>query len=90
MRTYYVINVDHLFIRCGFSTTKIDLKSIRKISDSRDLISSPALSNDRLEIMYNKFDTVLISPKEKTGFLSEIKIANPDIEIKSKAISASP
>jgi hypothetical protein len=90
LRTYYVINNDHLFIRCGFFTTKIDLKSVRKISDSKDLISSPALSNDRLEIVYNKFDTILISPKEKTAFLSELKIANPDIEIKSKSISASP
>jgi hypothetical protein len=89
-RTYYFIKDDYLFIRCGIFTTTIEVKSIRKISDSKNLISSPALSIDRLEIIYNKFDSVLISPKDKAGIINDLKQANPDIIIKSKSTSASP
>ena len=87
--TYYFISNDILIIRCGFFTNKIKIKSIRKISETRGLISSPALSMDRLEIMYNKFDSILVSPKDKTGFIKIVLNNNPEIEVKLKADFAS-
>ena len=45
--------------------TNIDIKSIRKIIETYNPLSSPAASIDRLEIFYNKFDSILISPKDK-------------------------
>lgn len=89
-RTYYFLSDAKLFIRCGFFTKVIQIDSIRRISDSKNLLSSPALSIDRLEILYNRFDTILISPKEKGKFLEEIVQANPNIEVISKSLSASP
>ena len=80
--TYYIITAEELIIKCGiFYKLVIKITDIRKISESNDLISSPALSIDRLEILYNRFDTILISPKKKYEFLQSIETLKPDIEI---------
>ena len=80
--TYYIVTEEELIIRCGiFYKLVIKITDIRKISESNELISSPALSIDRLEILYNRFDTILISPKKKYEFLQSIETLKPDIEI---------
>ena len=80
--TYYIVTEEELIIRCGiFYKLVIKITDIRKISESNDLISSTALSIDRLEILYNRFDTILISPKKKYEFLQSIETLKPDIEI---------
>lgn len=55
--------------------------SIKNISETRNPISSPALSLDRLEIVYNRFDSVLISPADKIDFIAELLHRKPDIEV---------
>lgn len=80
--TYYVIEGSLLKIRSGFLyRIDIDIKTIKKIEESNSPLSSPAASFDRLEIIYNKFDSVLISPKEKKEFIELMLIVNPAIEI---------
>jgi hypothetical protein len=59
--------------------TKIDIKSIRKIYRTRNIISSPALSLDRIAIVYNQYDEVLISPINKEDFIEELMKINPNI-----------
>lgn len=61
--------------------TKIEIKSIRKIYRTNNPLSSPALSLDRLAIVYNKFDEILISPKDRNEFIDELLKINPSIEI---------
>ncbi|MBL7858635.1 MAG: PH domain-containing protein [Cyclobacteriaceae bacterium] len=81
--TFYQIDGKHVIIKSSFLVNKhIDIQAIRKISKSNNFISSPATSLDRLEILYNKFDTILISPHDKDGFIRELKMINPDIEIR--------
>ena len=63
--------------------TKIEIKSIRKIYRTNNPLSSPALSLDRLAIVYNKFDEILISPKERNEFIDELLKINPSIEIQN-------
>lgn len=83
--TFYSIENKKLLIKCGFFyNLSIEIESIKQISESYNIISSPAFSFDRLEILYNNFDTVLISPKEKLRFIEAIKKINPQIEIKIK------
>jgi hypothetical protein len=83
MTTEYTIDNDKLTVKCGFLYNKtIDIKSIRKITETNNPLSSPATSLDRLEINYGKFDSVLISPKQKSEFINEIKRLNPNIEVK--------
>ncbi|MBP6557492.1 MAG: PH domain-containing protein [Flavobacterium sp.] len=62
--------------------TKIDVKSIRKIYSTHNPLSSPALSLDRIAVVYNKYDEVLISPKEREDFIAELLKINPNIEVK--------
>ncbi|NMH25109.1 PH domain-containing protein [Flavobacterium solisilvae] len=62
--------------------TKIDIKTIRKIYRTNNPLSSPAMSLDRIAIVYNKFDEVLLSPEERDEFINELLKINPNIEIK--------
>lgn len=81
--TFYIIEDKKLIVKCGFLITiPIPVEKIKKISETNDLMSSPALSLDRLEILYNISDTVMISPNEKTKFIEAIQKINPGVEIK--------
>ena len=59
----------------------IDIDNIQKIQETRDPMSSPAGSLDRLEISYGKTDRVLISPKCKKEFLDQMRVLKPEIKI---------
>lgn len=81
--TKYIILDQVLKIECGFLINiSIRVDSIKRISKSRNFISSPANSLDRLEIRYNLYDTVLVSPKNKIAFVQQLKEINPNIELK--------
>ncbi|MFZ4620518.1 MAG: PH domain-containing protein [Bacteroidota bacterium] len=84
LTTRYTIDQGHLHIVSGFLYKKaIPLYSIISISSSRNPISSPAFSLDRLEVRYGTDDYVLISPKQKEEFLKEIQLHNSNIRVKS-------
>jgi hypothetical protein len=86
LTTFYIIENSKLIIKCGsFIDIAIEIEKIKRISETNNVMSSPALSLDRLEIHYDKFDTVMISPKEKTKFIKAIQKINPGIEIKMKS-----
>ncbi|MBP6374482.1 MAG: PH domain-containing protein [Flavobacterium sp.] len=76
-KTRYTIEGENLLIW----RTKIDINSIRKVYKTRNPLSSPALSLDRLAVVYNKFDEVLISPVERDDFIQELLKINPNIEV---------
>lgn len=81
LTTYYQIEDRVLRIKSGFLFNKtITIESIRKITSTKSALSSPATSPARLEIMYNKNDSIIISPKDKAGFINELKKIKPDIE----------
>ena len=46
--------------------------------------SAPANSFDRIEIIYNKFDSIIISPENKQQFIESLLVINPDIKVKYK------
>ena len=62
---------------------KIEIKSIKKIYSTNNPLSSPALSLDRIAVVYNKYDEVLISPKEREVFIRELLKINPNIEVEA-------
>lgn len=80
--TYYVIDNGIINIRCGFLVNQnVEVSSIKSIKETNNALSSPASSLDRLEIAYNKYDSVMISPKDKAGFIALLKVLKPDIEV---------
>ena len=85
MTTNYTIDGEELTIKSGFLFNKtIDIKTIKKITETNNLLSSPATSIDRLEINYGKQDTVIISLKHKSEFINNIKRLNSTVEVKFK------
>ena len=82
--TQYIINENQLIVKSTWIVNeRIDISKITKIEKSNSILSSPALSLDRLLVRYNKYDEVLISPKEKIEFINELLKINPNIEIKN-------
>lgn len=80
MTTYYAIDGNELFVKCGFIINiKIDISTITKIEPTNTILSSPALSFDRLEVFYNKYDSIVISPGDKAAFIAKLKQINPSI-----------
>lgn len=80
--TYYQIEADQLRIKSGFIYNKIiPISTIKCIVKSKNILSSPALSFDRIEIRYGKGDYVLISPKERATFIADLQKINPQISI---------
>ena len=81
----YRLDGDELTIRCGilFKRT-LSIQSIRSIRPTRNPLSAPAASLDRLEITFNKYDTILVSPKDKEAFIRELRAVNPGIGYQEK------
>ncbi len=79
--TSYRIKSDgKLIIKGGFLIRReIDISSIKKIKATSNPLSAPAFSLDRLEISYNKYDTILISPEDEEQFILQLKQFNPYI-----------
>lgn len=73
LATWYDVDDTKILIRCGFFKWRIPLASIRTITPSRSIISGPALSFDRLQINYNRWSSVLASPKDKMEFIQQIE-----------------
>jgi len=79
--TYYTIDENKLIIRSFFIVNKkVDVQSIKIVRESRNPISAPAASLDRLEVI-STLDSVLISPKDKNAFIEEITTINPRIKV---------
>jgi len=85
--TYYVLSDKELVIRCGFLINQtIQVDTIKRIAETRNPLSSPATSLDRIEIFYERFNSVMISPKKKDEFISHLTKLNPDIDVNLKAL----
>lgn len=81
--TSYIISENQLTVKSmGIVNDTIEIPKIRKVEKSNSLLSSPALSLDRLVVRFNTFDEVYISPKDKKAFVEDLLRINPDIEVK--------
>jgi hypothetical protein len=80
--TQYIIDGNQLTVKsCWIVCEKIEIGTIRKVEKTNSILSSPALSLDRIAIRYNRFDDVYISPKYKDEFVAELVKENPNIEV---------
>ena len=71
-----------MIINSGFIyKQKINITSIKKISETNNLLASPAASLDRIAIYYNEKDLVIISPKDKIDFIDQLIKLNSKIKV---------
>ncbi len=83
--TIYEFTEEKLMIRSGiFYSKEIYIRSIKTIRETTNYLASPALSKDRLEIFFNRYERVLISPDGKKDFISRIVQLNPKIKVSSE------
>lgn len=79
----YTVENQNLNIKAGFLINQnINIMNIESIKKSKNILSSPAASLDRLEIIENNKNSILISPKNKIEFIEELKKINPQIDVK--------
>ena len=66
--THYTVDGDQLRIASGPFRWKVDVASITSVEPTRNPVSSPALSLDRLRIRYGGGRSILVSPADAKGF----------------------
>lgn len=71
--TRYVIETQRLLIRCGPFRWKVPLRDITSMEPSRNPLSSPALSLDRIRIEYGTGRSIMISPRDKQKFIEAVE-----------------
>ncbi|QOR64578.1 PH domain-containing protein [Cytobacillus suaedae] len=79
--TYYVLTDDSLIIRYGPFKKAVPFDSITSVKKTSNPFSSPALSMKRLEILYGKYDIVLISPENRDTFMELLRERCPHANI---------
>lgn len=74
--TYYELRDEYLYCRSGPFTEKIAYAKIKSVKLSRNMLSSMALSGDRIEIKQHGkgylLGTTYISPENREQFMSEL------------------
>jgi len=72
--TRYVLTSDLLEVHSGPFRWRIPIREICEIVPTRSPLSSPALSLDRLRIVYREKRWIMISPLERERFLRELAL----------------
>lgn len=78
--TYYILNEENLIIKYGPFKSTIPLQSINRVKKTNNPLSSPALSLKRVEIHYDKYNSVFISPVDRDEFIALLCKRSPQIE----------
>lgn len=79
--TSYTVTPETVFVQCGFFRWEIPTQRITRVTETNNPLSSPAPSLDRLNISYNKYDNLMISPRDKQEFIAVLRQLNPSIQV---------
>jgi membrane protein YdbS with pleckstrin-like domain len=85
--TSYTLTNEALLIRCGPFRHRVMVSTIQEVAPSRNPVSSPACSLDRLHIKYQgSRHGVLISPGNKRSFLEELSRLDSQLSLQGDRI----
>jgi hypothetical protein len=85
--TKYTVTSDRLEARSGPFRFQVPLLEIDSVEPSRNPLSSPACSLDRLDIRYGRGRRhILVSPRDKVAFLRALLGACPHLELQGDRI----
>lgn len=80
--TSYTVTDERLIIRSGPFRWRVVLDAIHSVEPSHSLLSSPAVSLDRLRVRYGPSRrSVLISPDDTERFLWDLAVRAPGLEL---------
>ncbi|PIB39389.1 PH domain-containing protein [Maribacter sp. 4G9] len=81
MNTEYALDANTLYVKSGFVYRKhLDISRITSVKKTKSLFSAPAASLDRIQIAYDSFGILVVSPKDKENFVKDLLAINPDIK----------
>ncbi len=87
--TGYTLTADRLLIRSGPFRFRVPLAEIDSVTPSRNPLSSPACSLDRLDVRYHRGRRrILISPEDKGRFLGSLVERCPRLILAGEAARA--
>ena len=73
LNTYYEFNDTHLLIRCGPFWRSVSLADIVGVKPTRNPLASMALSLDRIALTVRNSRSILISPRDRSAFMAELR-----------------
>jgi|SRR5690625_523575 len=79
--TGYLVENNTLIIKAGPFKQTIDIQEFRKITKEKSMLTSGALSIDRLQIQYGNYKYIGISPKKEDEFIKLLRSKNLEIQI---------
>ena len=84
--TSYRIEDDLLIANCGPFRFRVPLAEIDSVTPTRNPLSSPAVSLDRLEIRYGE-RRLLISPEDQAFFLQTLVVHAPQLRMEGDGLT---
>ncbi|MCM2311095.1 MAG: PH domain-containing protein [Steroidobacteraceae bacterium] len=75
LSTRYTLERDQLLVESGPFRWRVPIAEISGVTPTSNPLSSPALSLDRLRIDYGRGASLMISPRDKDKFLSDLEAA---------------
>ncbi|BDD12700.1 hypothetical protein FUAX_51320 (plasmid) [Fulvitalea axinellae] len=78
---YRITDNGRLSVKCSFLINEdILVSDIKEIHKSHNPLSSPAMSLDRIKVIYGNDHYILLSPEDKRLFVAELLKINPKIK----------
>jgi hypothetical protein len=77
--TYYELEAGELLAHSGPFTWRIPLTEVTAVREWSSVRSGPALSMDRLEVVYGGGRVLMISPADKAQFLAAVQRRAPQL-----------
>ena len=71
--TKYIVRKAELKIVSGPFSWVIPVESIKSVEETQSTITGPALSFDRLEIIYDEGKMIIVSPVDKMQFIQKLE-----------------
>lgn len=91
---YYEITASTLIVRCGMMPrTIVPLSAIRQVRPTRNPLSAPAWSLDRVSVDYKVNDEpgfALISPGDKAVFMRDLVKADAGLQLRGERVVRVP
>ena len=71
--TKYIVKNGNLKIISGPFSWIIPIESIKSVEETQSIITGPALSFERLEIIYGEDKEIIVSPTDETQFIQKLE-----------------
>lgn len=71
--TKYIVKNGDLKIISGPFSWVIPIESIKSVQETQSTITGPALSFDRLEIIYDEDKAIIVSPADESQFIQKLE-----------------